>query len=214
VRPLPLLLAACLLAGCSSLVTVSIAEVEAEPVDLPQQSIVYAADGSQIATLRFANRVNVSRADLPEVLVDAVVAAEDRRFFSHRGVDPRAIARAALANQRAGEVVQGGSTITQQLVKNRYFPDAEDTLERKADEAVLALELEEERTKDEILVDYLNTIYLGAGAYGVQAAARTYFGRDVAGVTLEQAALLAGLIVQDSVRWQLEWITRRRRGGN
>ncbi|HUH07224.1 MAG TPA: transglycosylase domain-containing protein [Egibacteraceae bacterium] len=183
-----------LLSGCGQLVTVDTAPIDLKPIDTPEQSLVYAADGSLIATLRLDNREKVKREDLPDVLVDAVIAAEDRRFLSHDGVDLRAIARAALANQRAGHIVEGGSTITQQLIKNRYFPKAEETLERKALEAHLARNLEKDKTKDEILVDYFNTVYLGAGAYGIQAAARTYFGIDVAELDLAQAALVVGLI--------------------
>lgn len=189
------LLVLCLVASaCGRLMDVEVAAVDASPVDAPEESLVYAADGSRIATLRFANRSLIARDDLPQVLVDALIAAEDRRFYTHDGVDPVAVARAALANRRAGEIVQGGSTITQQLIKNRYFPDAQDTLERKADEAVLALELERVTDKDGILVDYLNTVYFGAGAYGVQAAALAYFGVDVDELELPQAALLVGLI--------------------
>ena len=168
--------------------------LRAKPSSVAEQTLVYASDGSVIATLRVQNRVTIDRDDVPQVLVDAVLGAEDRRFYRHDGIDVRAIARAALANQRAGTVVQGGSTITQQLVKNRYFRDAPQTLRRKSAEMRLALRVELERSKDEILTDYLNTIYLGEGAYGVQAAARHYFGIDAARLRLPQAALLAGLI--------------------
>jgi membrane peptidoglycan carboxypeptidase len=189
------MLLCCLLAtACGRFLAVEVAAVDAVPVDTPEQTLVLAADGSTIATLRFANRVHVDREDLPDVLVEALIAAEDRRFHEHGGIDARAVARAALANQRAGEVVQGGSTLTQQLVKNRYFPEAEQTLERKADEAALALQLEASHSKDEILVDYLNTVYFGAGAYGVQAAAQTYFGVDVGALDLAETALLVGLV--------------------
>ncbi|HWB70620.1 MAG TPA: transglycosylase domain-containing protein, partial [Egibacteraceae bacterium] len=193
-RPLLSLVLCCLLAACDQVVEIRPTPLALSPVDTPQQSLVYAADGSVIATLRLANRENVARGDLPRVLVDAVVAAEDRRFFAHGGLDLRAVVRAALANRRAGQVVQGGSTITQQLVKNRYLPGGAQTLRRKTAEARLALELERSASKDAILTDYLNTVYFGAGAYGVQAAARTYFGVDVADLSLTQAALLAGLI--------------------
>ena len=181
-------------AGCGDLVRVQLDPVERPPVFTPEQTTIYAADGSVIATLRSQHRITVTREQLPPVVVDAVLAAEDQRFYEHPGIDAKAIARAVVANQRAGDIVQGGSTITQQLVKNRYFPEAEQTLERKSGEAQLAWRLEQEATKDEILVDYLNTIYFGAGAYGIQAAADTYFGLDVAELDLPQAALLAGLI--------------------
>ncbi|MDP9405654.1 MAG: transglycosylase domain-containing protein, partial [Actinomycetota bacterium] len=194
-RRVPVALLCCLLlAGCSRLVRLEARPLPTAAVAAPEQSLVYAADGSVIATLRFANRVNVERNDIPPVVIDAVLAAEDRRFYEHAGVDLRAVARAAVANRRAGRVVQGGSTLTQQLVKNRYFPDAAETLERKSAEARLALALERDATKDEILTDYLNTVYFGDGAYGIQAAARHYVGTDAADLTLPQAALLAGLI--------------------
>ncbi len=195
-RPLLACLAllAILTSGCSDLVAVRVTTTEPPRVEAPEESTVVAADGSVLATLRVEHRVAVEREQLPQVLIDAIVAAEDQRFYTHDGVDVRAVLRAAVANRRAGEVVQGGSTITQQLVKNRYFPDAAQTLERKAAEAHLARRLEETATKDEILVDYLNTVYFGAGAYGVQAAARTYFGVDVEQLDLPRAALLAGLV--------------------
>ncbi|MBA2528458.1 MAG: transglycosylase domain-containing protein, partial [Euzebyales bacterium] len=193
-RLLPLLLLCALLStGCQRLVQVEAVPLRAAAVDAPEQSLVYAADGSLIATLRLANRVNVARGDLSEVLVEAVVAAEDRRFWSHAGIDLRAVARAAVANRRAGRVVQGGSTITQQLVKNHYFPDAEDSLARKSAEARLALQLGSRASKDQILADYLNTVYLGEGTYG-QAAAQHYFDLDVDDRRLPQAALLAAMI--------------------
>ena len=129
----------------------------------------------------------------PPYLRDAVVAIEDRRFYYHHGVDGRAIARAAYMNAAEGTVVEGGSTITQQLVKNLYVGSA-DTLRRKIDEAALAWQLEDRMNKDRILTKYLNTVYFGEGAYGVQAAAQTYFSVDAADLTLSQAAILAGLI--------------------
>ena len=186
---------ACLLAtGCSSFVRVQVDVGELERRDRPNQSVVLAADGTTIATLRVANRTDVTFDALPPVLIDAVVAAEDRSFFTHDGVDVRAIGRAALANQRAGHIVEGGSTITQQLAKYRWFPDAQDDFGRKVVEAHLARRLEEELTKEQILVEYLNSIYFGAGAYGISAAAQTYFRKLPAELKLAEAALLAGLI--------------------
>ncbi len=130
---------------------------------------------------------------MPTFLRDAVVAIEDRRFYSHHGVDVRAIARAAVVNANEGEVVEGGSTITQQLVKNLYVGTAE-TFRRKLDEASLAWQLEDRLSKDQILTKYLNTVYFGEGAYGVQSAAQTYFSIDARDLTLAQSALVAGLI--------------------
>ncbi len=130
---------------------------------------------------------------LPRHVTDAVVAIEDRRFFWHPGVDPIGIARAARANWQAGRTVEGGSTITQQLAKLLFLtPDR--TLRRKMQEAVLALWLDARYSKHEILSAYLNRVYLGAGTYGLDAAARTYFGVPAAGLSVRQAAVLAGLL--------------------
>lgn len=139
------------------------------------------------------NRISVEWSDLPPVLTDAVLAAEDRKFFEHRGLDPAGVLRALWANVRNQGVSQGGSTITQQYVKNVYLTQ-ERTLMRKVKEAALAIRLEREMPKQEILTRYLNTIYLGRGAYGVEAASRAYFGRNVQDLTLPQAAYLAGII--------------------
>lgn len=139
------------------------------------------------------DRVAVTYDQLPPVLIDAVISAEDRDFFSHRGVDPVGIGRALWANIRNESVQQGGSTITQQYVKNVYLTQ-ERTLTRKIKEAALAVKVERELSKDEILTRYLNVIYFGRGAYGVQAASRAYFGKDVEDIDLPEAAYLAGLI--------------------
>lgn len=143
------------------------------------------------------SRVVVSSGRIADVMKQAVVAIEDERFYSHKGVDYHAIARAFLADVRAGGTVQGGSTITQQFIKNTYIdPDeaSEQSLSRKIREAVLAYQLEKRWSKDRILTNYLNTIYFGQGAYGVEMAARTFFGTRAARLTLAQAALLAGVI--------------------
>ncbi len=189
-----LLLCSLASSACSQFVQLSVQDIDVDPVPQFAQSFVYAADGSLIATLRFSNREPVVWEDLPESLVQAVVSAEDRRFFEHDGVDPRAIARAWVANRQAGGIVQGGSTITQQLVKNRYFPGAANTLERKTTEAHLAWQLERDTSKQQILTDYLNTVYFGSGAYGIEAAATTYFGMTTADLSVTQSALLAGII--------------------
>ena len=192
---LGLLLACALFASaCDQLVSVEVREVDLPEVDAFAQSFVYAADGTQIATFRFSHREPVEREDLPDHLVTALVDAEDRRFWDHEGVDPRAVVRAFVANRQAGEVVQGGSTLTQQLVKNRYFPDPENTIERKLLEARLAWELEQDATKDEILTEYLNTVYFGAGAHGIEAAAQVYFDTTTTELSLAQSALLVAII--------------------
>jgi penicillin-binding protein 1A len=161
---------------------------------LAQTTFLYAADGSLITELHAVeDRVILPPSEIPDVLRDAVVAIEDRRFFVHHGIDPEAIVRAAVVNTNQGRIVEGGSTITQQLVKLLYIGD-EMTFRRKWDEALLAWQLEDRFTKDEILTKYLNTVYFGQGAYGVQAAARTYFDVDAEDLTVAQSATLAGLV--------------------
>lgn len=157
-------------------------------------SVVLDADGNVLTTLQREYRERVALDDVAPHLVDAVLAAEDHRFWDHGGVDGRALVRAAARNLAAGEVVEGGSTISQQLVELRFQPPTEDTVATKALEAALALQLEEEYDKEWILEEYLNTVYLGGGAHGIGAAAWSYFRRDVADLTLAQSALLAGLI--------------------
>jgi penicillin-binding protein 1A len=157
-------------------------------------STVYAADGTVLTEWHAdQDRVLVSYDDLPGHLVDAVVAVEDHRFWVHSGIDPRAVVRAAGANIRAGEIVEGGSTITQQYVKNVLL-NGDVTIERKLAEAGLALQLEETLTKPEILERYLNTISFGRGTFGVATAARRYFGKAVGELTLADSALLAGMV--------------------
>lgn len=157
-------------------------------------SVVYDADGSQIADFReFDLTVPIEADDIPSVLAEAVVAAEDQHFWEHDGLDVEGLFRAAFTNTVEGELVQGGSTITQQLVKNRFL-DSERTFTRKLNEAVLAVRMERELSKDDILFEYLDTTYFGAGAYGVGAAAETYFRKPVNELTASEAALLAGII--------------------
>ncbi len=131
--------------------------------------------------------------EMPPWLPMAVLATEDRRFYTHFGIDPQGLARAALANFRAGRVVQGGSTITQQLAKNVFLTN-DRSFKRKVQEMLLAFRLERAFTKDEILTIYLNRVYLGAGTYGVEAAARRYFGKSARDVNAHEAAIVAGLL--------------------
>jgi penicillin-binding protein 1A len=153
---------------------------------------VYDDNDEIITELHVERRIFVPLAHIPQTLRDAIIATEDRRFYSHFGVDPIGIARAVWQNYRRGRIVEGGSTITQQLTKVLFLtPDK--SLERKIKEAVLALELERRYSKDRILEMYLNQVYFGNGAYGVEAAARTYFGKSVGELTVREAALLAGL---------------------
>jgi penicillin-binding protein 1A len=138
------------------------------------------------------DRVLVTWEQIPPVLREAVVSAEDRDFFEHGGVDPLGITRAAYQDIKGG-ARQGGSTITQQYVKQEYL-SSEQTVTRKIKEAVMAVKLEQEISKEEILTRYLNTVYFGRGAYGVQAASRTWFGHDVEALNAGEAAFLAGLL--------------------
>jgi penicillin-binding protein 1A len=152
-----------------------------------------AADGSLIASYGDLYGDSVRLADLPPYLPAAVLATEDRRFYDHFGVDLRGVARALYVNIRERDMVQGGSTITQQVAKN-LFLTPERSLHRKGQEMLLALWLERTFTKDQILELYLNRVYFGAGTYGVDAAAKKYFGRSARDVTIFQAAMLAGLL--------------------
>ncbi|MFN2590926.1 MAG: transglycosylase domain-containing protein, partial [Actinomycetota bacterium] len=159
----------------------------------PQRSTIYAADGSVLATVADENRAVVDLSEVPKVARDAVLAIEDDGFYSHGPVDVFSILRAAVANLRAGKVVQGGSTITQQLVKNTEV-GAEQTFARKFKEAQAAIQFERQYSKDEILEAYLNEVYFGHGTYGIKSASEYYFAREPKDLTLPQAALLAGLI--------------------
>jgi penicillin-binding protein 1A len=160
----------------------------------PMQGAKLYDDNDELITeLHVERRIFVPLAQVPQSLRDAILATEDRRFYSHWGIDPIGIARAVVQNYRRGRIVEGGSTITQQLTKVLFLtPDK--SLERKLKEAILALELERRYTKDRILEMYLNQVYFGHGAYGVEAAARTYFGKSVSELTVRESALLAGLV--------------------
>src|SRR6202171_1540956 len=154
-------------------------------------------DGSGLAPAGEMAGPNVSLKDLPPYLPKAFIAIEDRRFYSHYGVDPLGIARAAVANVLHRGVSQGGSTLTQQLAKNLFLTQ-ERTLQRKLQEVELALWLERKHSKSEILELYLNRVYFGSGAYGVEAAAQSYFGKSAKNVTIAEAAMLAGLVKSPS----------------
>ena len=178
------------------------------PVKIGQNSFVYAADGSLLGAVPAErNRQVVRFGQISPWLVRATVAIEDRRFYSHDGVDPEGIARALWRDVKAGRVVEGGSTITQQLVRNLYISN-ERTVERKVTEACLAVKLEGEQSKEWILAQYLNSVFYGNFAYGAEAAARTYFSRSARALTLPQAALLAGLTQAPSVYNPLSDATR------
>jgi penicillin-binding protein 1A len=181
-------------AGCSYTPTEVIPEIPANA----ESSMIFASDGTLIHTLHGEeNRVEVPLASIPLVLQHAVIAIEDERFYEHVGVDIRAIFRALQKNAEVGTTAQGGSTITQQLVKNTLLNSGK-TIDRKIQEASLAWQLEQHYSKQRILEVYLNTIYFGNGAYGVQAAAHTYFSKDVGQVSVTEAAMIAGLIQSPS----------------
>ena len=144
----------------------------------------------------------VPRKELPQHLVNALISAEDRRFFSHNGIDPRAIARAAVRNLMSLRVVEGASTISQQVVKNVYFPKAERTVWEKLKESEMALEIEQSLSKDEILFVYFNRVYFGKGAWGIEAAAQTYFGKPAKALSVYESALLVGSLRAPS-RWNI-----------
>jgi len=161
---------------------------------LAEDGFIYASDGkTELARLRGEeSRVVVASDQIANDMKRAIVAVEDRRFWEHRGIDVRGIARALWADIRQKELVEGGSTITQQFVKNTYTRD-DRTISRKLKEAALAWQLEQRWSKDRILTAYLNTVFFGNGAYGVQMAARVYFGKKARDLTLAESALLAGI---------------------
>ena len=166
--------------------------------ELAQTSVVYDANGNVVDELYgVQNRFVVSLDQIDPTLQDAVVAIEDHRFYQHRGLDFEAIGRAALENLESLSIKEGGSTITQQLVKNTYIAQEQryiPSFDRKFVEASLAWQYEKEHSKEQILEQYLNTVYFGANAYGAQAAARTYFNKSAEDLTLSESALLAGII--------------------
>jgi penicillin-binding protein 1A len=157
------------------------------------QVIVQGPDGRVLASYGDLYGEPVKLYDLPPHVVRAVMAIEDRRFYGHWGVDPMGLARAAITNIISGRIRQGGSTLTQQLAKVAFLTP-ERSFARKFREAMLALRIEDQFTKDEIVAFYLNRVYFGAGAYGLEAASRRYFGRPAKNLTLYQAAMLAGLL--------------------
>ena len=165
-----------------------------QAVSIGSNSFIYAADGSLLGSIPAEkNRQPVSLADTSPWMSKATVAIEDRRFYSHGGIDFEGIARAAVNDIRAGRAVEGGSTITQQLVRNLYIHHQERSLHRKVVEACLAVRVSRQHPKNWILATYMNTVYYGNHAYGVEAAAQTYFSRHAKKLSLLQSALLAGL---------------------
>jgi 1A family penicillin-binding protein len=189
-RPVLIFMAAALVLSACSL----------EPMDLSDErplalrSTIRAADGTVLTRVYRQNRSYITYDRIPQTLIRAVISAEDARFFSHSGYDIKAIGRALLANLDEGATVQGGSTITQQYVKNTYFKQAPKTLERKAREVRIAIEVERQFSKREILERYLNTVYFGQGAYGARTAIQTFFGHGIERLRVHEAALLAAMI--------------------
>lgn len=165
----------------------------------PGVTRIHSADGTLLAELAREHRSYARLEDVPEPLIHAFLSAEDRRFFEHGGLDYRGLARALVANLRSGTVVQGGSTITQQVAKS-FLEDQERTIERKIREAILSVRMESRLGKPAILEIYLNKIFLGHGAYGVRAAASRYFDKHLDELTLAESALIAGL-AQAPSRW-------------
>lgn len=159
---------------------------------VPEASKIYDANGKIITTLYKQNRIQVPIKEIPKVTQNAFVAVEDSRFYKHFGLDPIRIIGAAFSNLKAGKLVEGGSTITQQTVKNLYL-SRQKTFSRKLTEAWYAILLERKYTKEQILEMYLNQIYFGQRAYGIETAARTYFGKSASQLDLAESALLAGL---------------------
>jgi penicillin-binding protein 1A len=171
---------------------------ELKPIEKGESSVIFAADGSRLGYVRSDEiRTPIPWDDMPQHLRDATVAIEDERFYEHDGVDVNAIIRAGIRNLESGDTVQGGSTITQQLVRALYIKDPERTFVRKIREAKLAEELEDEHSKQWILQNYLNDVPYGTvggrTAIGVEAAAETFFDKHARDLTLAESALLAGL---------------------
>ncbi len=163
----------------------------------PQATIVYDKDGKPAFTFFVEQRINVPIARVSPHMIDAIIAVEDQRFFSHHGIDPIRIAGAAWRNYRLGRIVEGGSTITQQLA--RASLSSERTYARKIREVLLASQIEQRYKKEQILEEYLNTVYMGEGYYGVEAASRGYFGKSASDLQPYEAALLAALVRSPSM---------------
>ena len=206
--PLAALLTA--LAVCSAACGVHLEDVPRR--QLAQTSFVYAADDQLITALHAVeDRIVLPTHEIPDWIRDAAVAIEDRRFYLHHGVDGRAILRASYVNLRDGRIEEGGSTIAQQLVKNLYT-GGDRTIGRKLSEAMLAWQLEDRLSKDEILTRYLNTVYFGQGAYGVRPPARS--SGSTPRLDLARSALLAGLITSPGHFDPYEYPRRARRAAS
>ncbi len=209
-RPSPPRRLLCVVAALAALAITSsactaVSDLDAEMAKAPplaQTSKIYDSRGNLITTLHAEeDRELIPLARIPQPVQDAVIAIEDQRFWHHRGIDVKAIVRAAYVNATTGEIEEGGSTITQQYVRNVFTGvGTDETIGRKVREASLAWQLEEQLSKEEILSRYLNTVYFGQGAYGIERAAETFFSRPADDLRLAQGALLAGLIAGPG-RW-------------
>src|SRR5699024_9428426 len=212
------LLSAALLAICAAIglffyFDAQLPDADVTAIQLSQPLRIYTADGQLMRRYGAKTRLPVTYDQVPQVLVDAFVAAEDDRFFQHPGVDYQGILRATVNLLTTGSKSQGGSTITMQLARNLYLSPKR-TYVRKIKEIILALKLESELSKQQILTLYMNDIYLGSGAYGVGAAAQIYFDKTVDEVALAQAATIAGApkaATSSSPRNDPEQARRRRR---
>jgi len=200
-RTLPLLLLVALAAFASSC-TYTTPQISIPIPELAQSTSIFDRNGTEITTLVAPENRTIAREleDIPELVRNAVIAIEDERFYLHGGVDLRALARAARTNLAAGGISQGGSTITQQYVKIAILQDSDQTAARKMEEFWTARRLEQQYGKDFILLQYLNTVYFGNGAYGVQAAAQEYFSKPLDQLTIAEAAMIAG-IIQNPSQW-------------
>jgi penicillin-binding protein 2A len=169
------------------------ADISALEAGLAQSTVIYDADGEVASKISANKNEGISIDQIPDHMKNAVIAIEDHRFYEHGGIDLKGIGRAFFTNVKAGGIVEGGSTLTQQLTKNALL-SAEKTYKRKLEEFFLALEIEKEYSKDEILQMYLNQVYFGEGAWGIKRAAMKYYGKDVEDLSISEAALLAGLV--------------------
>lgn len=164
----------------------------------PQPTIIYDRNGDIASKVEASNIEGVSIKKVPKHLIQAVIATEDQRFYKHDGINIIAIIRAFTKNMMSGDIVAGGSTISQQLAKN-VFLTQERTYTRKFKELILTKKIERTYSKEEIMEKYLNQIYFGEGAWGIQRASQTYFGKDVSDLTIAESAMLAGLIKAPSI---------------
>jgi membrane peptidoglycan carboxypeptidase len=188
-----LLIAALVFGGLAGLAYARTTIPSPSAIASAQTTTIYYSDGTVLARLGSTNRIDVPLSQVPKTVQRAVLAAEDRHFYAEPGISPTGMVRALWVDLRGGDISQGGSTVTQQYVKNAYLSPHR-TLQRKLKEILIAAKLGQTRSKTTILDDYLNTIYFGRNAYGIQAASLAYFGRGVANLTTAQGALLAAVI--------------------